>query len=129
MKIRRTITAAVAIGALFLGCPGISHAQGASVKTDVGARQSDKVLFDRGMKAMQQSEYAAARTLLETLINSHPDSDYVPRAKLSIADAWYAQGTFKQAEIEYRDFITFFPRQPEVAEAQLKIEAIQRKRI
>jgi beta-lactamase regulating signal transducer with metallopeptidase domain len=93
----------------------------------VGVKQSDNVLFDRAVKAMQQSEYAAARTLLETLINSHPDSDYVPRAKLSVADASYAQGNFRQAEVEYRDFITFFSNRPEVAEAQLKIEAIHRK--
>jgi beta-lactamase regulating signal transducer with metallopeptidase domain/TolA-binding protein len=93
----------------------------------VGVKQSDNVLFDDAMKARQQSEYAAARTLLETLINSHPDSDYVPRAKLSVADACYAQGALRQAEVEYRDFITFFPNRPEVAEAQLKIEAIHKK--
>jgi outer membrane protein assembly factor BamD len=127
MMIRRTITAAVTIGALFLVCLGFSYAQVASSKTDVGARQSDKVLFDWAMKAMQQSDYAAARTLLETLINNRPDSDYVPRAKLSVADAWYAQGSFKQAKVEYRDFITFFPNRPEVAEAQLRIEAIHKK--
>src|ERR1700683_3330331 len=129
MMIRRRLAAAVTIAALFLGCLGFSHAQGNSAKTDVGVRQSDKVLFDRAMKAMQQSEYAAARTLLESHINSHPDSDYVPRAKLSIADAWYAQGTFRQAEVEYHDFLTFFPSRPEVAEAQRKIEAIHKKRI
>jgi outer membrane protein assembly factor BamD len=78
-------------------------------------------------EAMQQSEYTAARTLLETLIKAHPDSDYVPRAKLSIADAWYAEGSFKEAEMEYRDFITFFPNRPELAEARLKIEAIHKK--
>jgi len=85
------------------------------------------MLFDRAMKAMQQAEYAAERAVLENLINTYPDSDYVPRAKLAIADAWYAQGTFKQAEVEYRDFITFFPNRPEVAQAQLKIEAIHKK--
>jgi beta-lactamase regulating signal transducer with metallopeptidase domain len=90
-------------------------------------KQSDNVLFDRAMKAMEQSEYAAARTLLETLINSHPDPDYVPRAKLSIADAWYAEGAFKQAELEYQDFITFFSNRPEVAQAQLKIDSIHNK--
>jgi outer membrane protein assembly factor BamD len=90
-------------------------------------KQSDKVLFGRAMTAMQKSEYLAARTLLETLINSHPDSDYVPRAKVSIADAWYAEGGFKQAEVEYRDFITFFPNRPEVAQAQLKIDSIRKK--
>ena len=65
--------------------------------------------------------------MLENLINTCPDPDDVPRAKLAIADAWYAQGTFKQAEVEYRDFITFFPNRPEVAQAQLKIEAIHKK--
>jgi outer membrane protein assembly factor BamD len=126
--IRRTIAAAVTMGALFSVCLGFSHAQQAgSSKSDVGVRQPDKVLFDRATRAMQQSEYATARTVLETLINKHPDSDYVPRAKLSIADAWYAEGTFKQAEAEYRDFITFFPNRPEVAEARLKIEAIHKR--
>jgi len=129
MIIRRTLAAAVTIAALFLGCLGFCHAQGTTAKRDVGVKQSDKVLFDRAMKAMQQSEYAAARLSLETLINSYPDSDYVPRAKLSIADAWYAQGTFMQAEVEYRDFITFFPSRPEVAEAQRKIETIHKKKI
>ena len=65
--------------------------------------------------------------LLETLISSHPDSDYVPRAKLSIGDAWYAEGNFKRAEVEYRDFITFFPNRPEVAQAKFKIKSIQEK--
>lgn len=128
MMIRRTIAATVTMGALFSVCLGFSHAQQlGSSKTDVGVRQPDKVLFDRAARAMRQSEYATARTLLETLINTHPDSDYVPRAKLSIADAWYAEGTFKQAEAEYQDFITFFPNRPEVAEARLKIEAIHKR--
>jgi outer membrane protein assembly factor BamD (BamD/ComL family) len=75
---------------------------------------------------MQQSQYAAARTMLETLINSYPDSDLVPRAKLSIANGWYEEGNLKQAELEYRDFVTFFQNWPEV-EAQLKIEAIRER--
>jgi outer membrane protein assembly factor BamD len=127
--IRRTIAAAITMAAaLFSVCLGFSHAQQVgSSKSNVGVREPDKVLFDRATRAMQQSEYATARTVLETLINKHPDSDYVPRAKLSIADAWYAEGTFKQAEAEYRDFITFFPNRPEVADAQLKIEAIHKK--
>ena len=122
MAIQRTIAAAVTTGVLSM-ILGFSHAQVATSNV----KQSDKVLFGRAMTAMQKSEYLAARTLLETLINSHPDSDYVPRAKLSIADAWYAEGAFKQAEVEYRDFITFFPNRPEVAQAQLKIDSIHKK--
>jgi len=102
---------------------GFSYAQVATPN----AKQSDKVLFGRAMTAMQKSEYVAARTLLETLIKNHPDSDYVPRAKLSIADAWYAEGAFKQAEVEYRDFIAFFPNRREVPLAQLKIDSSHKK--
>ena len=49
------------------------------------------------------------------------------RAKLGVADSWYAEGgsaAMAQAELEYTDFITFFPNMPEAAEAQLKIANI-----
>ena len=124
MTIRRTMATAVTTGVLFTVFLALSFAQVATPNV----QQSDKVLFGRAKTAMQKSEYVAARTLLETLIKSHPDSDYVPRAKLSIADAWYAEGAFNQAEMEYRDFITFFPDRPEAAQAQLKIDSIVEKR-
>ena len=124
MTIRRTMAAAVTTGVLFTVFLALSFAQVATPNV----QQSDKVLFGRAKTAMQKSEYVAARTLLETLIKSHPDSDYVPRAKLSIADAWYAEGAFNQAEMEYRDFITFFPDRPEAAQAQLKIDSIVENR-
>ena len=46
---------------------------------------------------------------------------------LGIGDAWYREGgttALAQAEIEYKDFITFFPNLPEAAEAQLKVADI-----
>jgi outer membrane protein assembly factor BamD len=124
--IRRTITSAVMTFALFLISPEFSHAQVAIPNANVGAKQPDKVLFERAMNAMMNSKYVVARTLLVTLINSHPESNYVPLAKLSIGDAWYAEGNLKQAELEYRDFTTFFPKRPEVAEVRLKIDSIQK---
>jgi len=51
----------------------------------------------------------------------------VARAKLAVGDSWYAEGGsagLAQAEIEYKDFITFFPNLPEAAEAQLKVANI-----
>jgi len=88
--------------------------------------RSDAVLFQQAQKALKQSNYAEAQSLLDTLINAYPDSDYVPRAKLSIADSWYSQRAFKQAKLEYQDFVTFFPNRPEVAEAQRRIDSIQK---
>jgi outer membrane protein assembly factor BamD len=93
----------------------------------VDSKQPDKVLFDRGMDSMKHNHYDIARLDMQTLINTYPDSEFVARAKLAMADSWYAEGgtaAFAQAEQEYKDFETFFPNMPEAAEAQLKIANI-----
>jgi outer membrane protein assembly factor BamD len=95
--------------------------------SNVGSKQPDKVLFDRAMDAMKHNRFDVARITLQTLINTYPDSEYIARAKLAVADSWYAEGdatSLTQAEIEYKDFETFFPNMPEAAEAQLKIANI-----
>ena len=94
---------------------------------NVGSKQPDKVLFDRAMDAMKHNRFDVSRMTLQTLINTYPDSEYIARAKLGVADSWYAEGgsaSLAQAEAEYKDFITFFPNMPEAAEAQLKIANI-----
>jgi len=94
----------------------------------VDSKQPDKVLFDRGMDAMKHNHFDIARLDMQTLINTYPESEFLARAKLALADSWYAEGgtaALAQAEQEYRDFITFFPNMPEAAEAQLKIANIQ----
>src|SRR5260370_402884 len=55
------------------------------------------------------------------------DSEFIGREKRGVEDSWYAEGgttAMQQAEIEYKDFRTFFPNMPESAEAQLKVENI-----
>lgn len=123
--IRRAIASCVTACVLFCLWLGSANAQVASRKTTV--TRSDWMLFQQAQKALKKSNYAGARSLLETLINNHPDSDYVPRAKLSIADSYFAERVFKQAEVEYRDFITFFPNRPEVAEAQRRVNSIHKE--
>jgi len=94
---------------------------------NIDSKQPDKVLFDRAMDAMKHNRFDVARLTLQTMINTYPDSEFVARAKLAVADSWYAEGgtaSLTQAEIEYKDFITFFPNMPEAAEAQLKIANI-----
>jgi outer membrane protein assembly factor BamD len=95
---------------------------------NVGSKQPDKVLFDRSMDAMKHNRFDVSRMTLQTLINTYPDSEYIARAKLGIADSWYAEGgttALQQAEDQYKDFKTFFPNMPEAAEAQLKVAHIQ----
>jgi len=94
---------------------------------NIDSKQPDKVLFDRSMDALKHNRFDVARMTLQTLINTYPDSEFVARAKLGVADSWYAEGGtagLAQAEIEYNDFKTFFPNMPEAAEAQLKIANI-----
>jgi len=110
--------------ALTVGC---SNKKAVNPLANVGSKQPDKVLFDRAMDAMKHNRYDVARMTLQTLINTYPDSEFIARAKLGVADSWYAEGgttAMQQAEIEYKDFRTFFPNMPEAAEAQLKVANI-----
>ena len=94
---------------------------------NVDSKQPDKVLFDRAMDAMKHSRYDVARLTLQTLINTYPDSEFIARAKLSLADSWYDEGgaaSRTEAENEYNDFKTFSRTCPKRPEAQLKIANI-----
>ena len=59
---------------------------------NVGSKQPDKVLFDRAMDQMKHNHMDQARIILQTLINTYPDSEYIARAKLAVGDSWYAEG-------------------------------------
>ncbi len=117
----------LALGLLLALTIGCTNKKSTNPLANVGSKQPDKVLFDKAMDAMKHNRFDVARMTLQTLINTYPDSEYVARAKLAVADSWYAEGgttALQQAEIEYKDFRTFFPNMPEAAEAQLKVANI-----
>jgi outer membrane protein assembly factor BamD len=61
---------------------------------------------------------------LQTLINTYPDSEFLAKAKLGIADSYYKEGgtaNMAQAIQGYKDFIVFFPFLPEAGYAQLQV--------
>jgi outer membrane protein assembly factor BamD len=89
-----------------------------------GNAQPDKILYDRALNDYQHGRYTEARLSLQTLINSYPDSEYLAKAKLAVADSYYKEGGVEgltQAVAEYKDFITFFPFLPEAAYAQMQV--------
>ncbi len=123
---RRNFVLGVLVFALAfaLGC---TNKKVSNPLANVGSKQPDQVLFDRAMDAMKHNRFDVARMTLQTLINTYPDSEFIARAKLAVADSWYAEGgsaAMQQAEAEYKDFRTFFPNMPEAAEAQLKVANI-----
>ena len=124
-----TITLALSVALMAAGC---HHNKVNNPIANLDSKQPDKVLFDRSMDAMKHGKYDVARITLQTLINTYPDSEFIARAKLAVGDSWYAEGTtaaYQQAEVEYKDFITFFPQLPEAAEAQLKIANMHYKQM
>lgn len=85
--------------------------------------QPDKILYEKATNEIRHGRYDVGRLTLQTLINTYPDSEYLAKAKLAIADSYYNEGGVSgltQAEAEYKDFITFFPTAPEAPEAQYR---------
>lgn len=112
---------------LFAATLAFSQAPSSTPMASVTSSQSDRDLYGRAMWAGERAKFSEERSLLQSLIESHPESELVPRAKFAVADAWYAEGKFAEAKAEYQDFVTFFPNRPEVKEAQRKIDEIRAK--
>jgi outer membrane protein assembly factor BamD len=86
--------------------------------------QPDKILYDRALTDYEHGRYTEARLSLQTLINSYPDSEYLAKAKLAVADSYYKEGGTEgltQAVAEYKDYETFFPFLDDAAYAQMQV--------
>jgi outer membrane protein assembly factor BamD len=94
--------------------------------------EPDKVLFERAMRDLDKSRFTVARLSLQTLINTYPDSEFLPQSKYALAESFYREGTsasLNQAEAEFKDYITFFPVSDLADDAQLKIALTHVRRI
>ena len=92
----------------------------------------DRELFRQGVDAIRKGNFDEGRILLNTDINTYSDSPLIKLAKLSIADSYYLQGGTKglaQAEIEYRDWIQFFPDDPLADDTMLKIAEVHLRQV
>jgi outer membrane protein assembly factor BamD len=86
--------------------------------------EPDKILYERAVDDMKHGRHEVGRLNLQTLINTYPDSEYLAKAKLAIADSYYREGgtaNLTQAVQAYKDFDIFFPMLPEAAYAQLQV--------
>jgi len=100
---------------------------GKNVATDAPGNnldEPDKVLFDRAKRDLDKNKFTVARLTLQTLINTYPDSEFLPQAKYALAESFYREnssGAMNQAEAEFKDYITFFPTSELADDAQLKV--------
>jgi len=86
--------------------------------------EPDKILYGRAMEDIKRGRQEVGRLSLQTLINTYPDSEYLAKAKLAIADSYYKEGgtaSLTQAIQAYKDFGIFFPFLPEASYAQIQV--------
>jgi outer membrane protein assembly factor BamD len=92
----------------------------------------DKVLYDRAMDEIKHSKFEVARLQLQALLNTYPDSVYLAKAKLAVADSYYKEGGSGNLDLavdEYKSFITFFPFVDEAAYAQMQVAMTHYRRM
>src|SRR5438874_12843847 len=73
--------------------------------------EPDKILYDKAMDDIKHGRHEVGRLNLQTLINTYPDSEYLAKAKLAIADSFYREGwtsNLTQAVQAYKGFDIFF---------------------
>ena len=86
--------------------------------------QPDKILYDRAVDDIKHGRHEIGRLNMQTLINTYPDSEYLAKAKLAIADSYYKEGGTSNLTLAvsgYKDFIVFFPFLPEATYAQMQV--------
>ena len=86
--------------------------------------QPDKILYDRAVDDIKHGRQEVGRLNMQTLINTYPDSEYLAKAKLAIADSYYKEGGTSNLALAvsgYKDFEVFFPFLPEATYAQMQV--------
>jgi outer membrane protein assembly factor BamD len=126
------------LGALFLlGATSVDaqifHKKKVDKSTSVDNNaQPDKILYDRAMDDIKHGRQEVGRLNLQTLINTYPDSEYLAKAKLAIADSYYKEGGTSNLALAvsgYKDFIVFFPFLPEATYAQMQVAMVHFKQM
>jgi outer membrane protein assembly factor BamD len=119
------LAAAVALSA---GC----HDKKARVASEEAREGRDRELFAEGIKEMQGGHLVRSRLLFNTLVNTYADSTFLSVTKLAIADSYYREGSFSsmnQAEVEYRDWLQFFPKHELADDVVMKLAEIHMRQV
>jgi outer membrane protein assembly factor BamD len=130
MKAVKISILALAIALVFTACGGKPKSK-ISFEDAKGPGRDAELMHD-GFDALRKGNFDQGRILLNTMINTYTDSPLIKMAKLAIADSYYLQGGSKslaQAEVEYRDWIQFFPDDPLAPETMMKMAEIHLKQV
>jgi outer membrane protein assembly factor BamD len=130
MKVAKILVVGLALALSFAACGGKAKTKLTFEEAKGPGR--DRELVRDGIDRIRKGSYDEGRILLNTMINTYSDSPLVKISKLLIADSYYLQGGSKglaQAEVEYRDWIQFFPDDPLADETMLKIAEVHLRQV
>jgi outer membrane protein assembly factor BamD len=130
MKVVKILVVVLALALPFAACGG--KPKNKLTLEEAKGPGRDRELYRAGVDAIRKGSFDEGRILLNTMINTYSESPMIKMAKLSIADSYYLQGGSKglaQAEIDYRDWIQFFPDDPLADETMLKIAEVHLRQV
>ena len=112
---------------LLLAGLAFSTAAGCGGKKDAvpqGTTEPDKFLYEKGNESIEKHRWLTAREYFRRILDTYPQSNYRPDAKLGIGDSYLGENSTESlilAVNEFREFLTFYPTSPRADYAQLKL--------
>jgi outer membrane protein assembly factor BamD len=67
-------------------------------------------LYKIGEEHIEKKTYADAREAFKKIVERHPTSSYAARARFLIGETYYREAEFDKAIVEFRTFLSFYPR-------------------
>lgn len=79
---------------------------------------TDTQLYEMATEKIEDEKYAHARKDIEELEKLYPGSPHIAPARLAYADAYYKEGEYIDAIVQYQRFLDFHPRNKLADKAQ-----------
>jgi len=67
-------------------------------------------LYAEGEKELDRNRYEQARTAFKKIVERHPQSNYAPKARFLIGEAYFRESEFEKAVQEFDTFLAFYPK-------------------
>jgi outer membrane protein assembly factor BamD len=94
------------------------------LKIPPGTTDPDKVLYERGMAALEKKAWITAREYFRQIVDGYPQSPVRADAKLGLGDTYLGEGSTQAYVLginEFREFLTFYPTHPRADYAQYRL--------
>lgn len=90
-------------------------------KKDAGPLPPVADLYKRGEDDLRRQRYEDARKTFKRLAESYADTEFAPRARFLIGEAFYREENYDEAVKSFQEFLTFYPAHPIADLAQYRL--------